>query len=52
MFPSIRKNKTVCSYFYKILAIATKSNEIIEGHEATILKCKVMPVITRMRSRI
>jgi hypothetical protein len=31
MFHSIRKNKTACSYFYKILAIATESNEIIEG---------------------
>jgi hypothetical protein len=38
MFHSIRKNKTACSYFYKILAIATESNEIIEGHEDTIFK--------------
>jgi hypothetical protein len=38
MFHSIRKNKIACSYFYKILAIATESNEIIEEHENTIFK--------------
>jgi hypothetical protein len=35
-FHAIRKNKIACSYFYKILAIATKSNKIIEEHENTI----------------
>jgi hypothetical protein len=29
-FHAIRKNKIACSYFYKILAIATESNKIIE----------------------
>jgi hypothetical protein len=38
MFHSIHKNKIACSYFYKILAIATESNEIIEEHENTIFK--------------
>jgi hypothetical protein len=38
MFYSIHKNKIACSYFYKILAIATKSDEIIEEHEKTIFK--------------
>jgi hypothetical protein len=38
MFYSICKNKIVCSYFYKILTIATESNEIIEGHEGTIFR--------------
>jgi hypothetical protein len=37
-FHAIRKNKISCSYFYKILAIATKSNKIIEEHENTIFK--------------
>jgi hypothetical protein len=37
-FHAIRKNKIACSYFYKILAIATESNKIIEEHENTILK--------------
>jgi hypothetical protein len=35
---AIRKNKIACSYFYKILAIATESNKIIEEHENTIFK--------------
>jgi hypothetical protein len=37
-FHAIRKNKISCSYFYKILAIATESNKIIEEHENTIFK--------------
>jgi hypothetical protein len=37
-FHAIRKNKITCSYFYKILAIATESNKIIEEHENTIFK--------------
>jgi hypothetical protein len=37
-FHAIRKNKISCSYFYKILAIATESNTIIEKHENTIFK--------------
>jgi hypothetical protein len=37
-FHAIRKNKIACSYFYKILAIATESNKIIEEHENTIFK--------------
>jgi hypothetical protein len=36
LFHAIRKNKIACSYFYKILAIATESNKIIEEHENTI----------------
>jgi hypothetical protein len=39
-FHDIRKNKIACSYFYKILAIATESNKIIEEHENTIFKMK------------
>jgi hypothetical protein len=35
---AIRKNKIDFSYFYKILAIATESNKIIEEHENTIFK--------------
>jgi hypothetical protein len=37
-FHAIHKNKIACSYFYKILAIATESNKIIEEHENTIFK--------------
>jgi hypothetical protein len=37
-FHAIHKNKIACSYFYKILAIATESNKIIEKHENTIFK--------------
>jgi hypothetical protein len=37
-FHAIRKNKISCSYFYKILAIATEGNKIIEEHENTIFK--------------
>jgi hypothetical protein len=37
-FHTICKNKISCSYFYKILAIATKRNKIIEEHENTIFK--------------
>jgi hypothetical protein len=37
-FHAIRKNKIACSYFYKILAIPTESNKIIEEHENTIFK--------------
>jgi hypothetical protein len=37
-FHAIRKNKIACFYFYKILAIATESNKIIEEHENTIFK--------------
>jgi hypothetical protein len=37
-FHAIRKNKIACSYFYKILDIATESNKIIEEHENTIFK--------------
>jgi hypothetical protein len=38
VFHAIRQNKIACSYFYKILAIATESNKIIEEHENTIFK--------------
>jgi hypothetical protein len=37
-FHAIRKNKIACSYFYKILAIATVSNKIMKEHENTIFK--------------
>jgi hypothetical protein len=37
-FHAIRKNKIAFYHFYKILAIATKSNKIIEEHENTIFK--------------
>jgi hypothetical protein len=37
-YHAICKNKIACSYFYKILAIATESNKIIEEHENTIFK--------------
>jgi hypothetical protein len=37
-FHAIHKNKIACSYFYKILAIATESNKSIEEHENTIFK--------------
>jgi hypothetical protein len=37
-FHAIRQNKIACSFFYKILAIATASNKIIEEHENTIFK--------------
>jgi hypothetical protein len=43
MIHAIRKNKIAYSYFYKILAIATESNEIIEGHEDTIFKMQGHP---------
>jgi hypothetical protein len=37
-FHAIHKNKIAWYYFYKILAIATESNKIIEEHENTIFK--------------
>jgi hypothetical protein len=37
-FHAIHKNKIACSYFYKILAIATDSNKIIGEHDNTIFK--------------
>jgi hypothetical protein len=37
-FHAICKNKIACSYFYKIWAIATESNKIIEEHDNTIFK--------------
>jgi hypothetical protein len=40
-FYAICKNKIACSYFYKILAIATEHNKIIEEHENTIFKIQV-----------
>jgi hypothetical protein len=37
-FLAIHKNKISCSYFYKILAIATEGNNFFEEHEKTIFK--------------
>jgi hypothetical protein len=49
-FHAIRRNKIACSYFYKILAIATERNKLLRSIRIPSLKCKVMPVIMRTRS--